>query len=1204
MHKTMSTTAILLALALGTLASSHYPVEAGPEDARGPDQQPPGDATNSGDARSAGGVPVEAAAPSIHHRLLVRIDPATHELEVHDTVTLPGATPAAGEDRGYFVLHAGLSPSRRADGARIRAVRDAEKAPAGFEQVLAHSGKPGATPLALHSYRLTSSSRSFTMTYHGTIAHPVEQTGETYARDFRETAGTIGEEGVYLAGSSFWIPWFGDYLVTFDLEVALPPGWKAVSQGERTVAEDDGTAARSGWRCVHPQDQVYLVAGRWTEYVREGASVTAMAFLREPDEGLANRYLDATERYIDMYNGLLGPYPYGKFALVENFWETGYGMPSFTLLGPRVIRFPFILTSSYPHEILHNWWGNGVYVDYSSGNWCEGLTAYLADHLIQEQRGTAVTYRETTLQKYTDYAARGEDFPLTEFRERHSSSTEAVGYGKALMVFQMLRLELGDDTFIAGLRTFYERNRFREASWADIETAFEEVSGKSLETFFSQWVTRTGAPALALDDVTAAAFSDPSGQERYRLTLTLEQVASGPPYALKVPLAITIDGRKEAVMVTVEMAQQKHSCTLDVAGRPLRVDVDPARDLFRTLDRDETPPALSGVFGAERLTILLPSTAPTPLLEAYQALAATWKDANAGHVDVRLDTDLETFPREPGVWVFGWENRWLPDAMAGVARYDVAVGPARTRIGNADVPRAGHALVLAARSPGDPDQVVAFLGADLPESLPGLGRKLPHYHKYSFLGFEGTEPANMAKGRWPVLDSPLTRVIAWDGEATAREGGKPGRPESGEEGEAGERAADVPRARLPDRAPLVEPPPVFSVGRMMETVHTLASERYKGRGIGTPELDAVASYIARHFQDAGLQPAGDREGSFVQVVPWPEGGVEGLDVEQASPMKNIVGIIPGRNPALDGESVVVGAHYDHLGTGTIVGRAEDKGVIHPGADDNASGVAVLLEVARVLGQSMAPDRTVVFVAFSGEEEGLLGSRHFVEADSARPAGKMIAMINIDTVGRLEHRKFLVLGAGSAREWVHIFMGVGYTTGVQTECVARDLGSSDQKPFLDAGVPAIQLFSGPHLDYHRPTDTADKVDPDGLLQAATVVKEVLEYLAGREGPLTVTLPGSSPAPRETAGARHVSLGTVPDFAYQDSGVRLSGVVPGSPAQQAGLRAGDVIVRIGDTEIADLRVFSNLLKTLQPGDAITITFTRDGVERVVTARVVTR
>jgi aminopeptidase N len=114
-----------------------------------------------------------------------------------------------------------------------------------------------------------------------------------------------------------------------------------------------------------------------------------MVFLRQPDEQLAGRYLEATARYLAMYEKLLGPYPYGKFALVENFWETGYGMPSFTLLGPRVLRLPFILHSSYPHEILHNWWGNGVFPDYGQGNWAEGLTAYLADHLLGSSRGRA-----------------------------------------------------------------------------------------------------------------------------------------------------------------------------------------------------------------------------------------------------------------------------------------------------------------------------------------------------------------------------------------------------------------------------------------------------------------------------------------------------------------------------------------------------------------------------------------------------------------------------------------------------------------------------------------------------------------------------------------------------------------------------------------------------------------------------------------------
>jgi hypothetical protein len=180
-------------------------------------------------------------------------------------------------------------------------------------------------------------------------------------------------------------------------------------------------------------DEITLVGGPLVVYREAAGAVEALVYLRQKDDALAAKYLQATAQYVEMYRGLIGPYPYGKFALVENFWETGYGMPSYTLLGPQVIRFPFILTSSYPHEILHNWWGNSVFVDYESGNWCEGLTAYMADHLIQEQRGAGEDYRRDTLQKYRSYVREGRDFPLTEFRSRHSAATEAVGYGKTLM---------------------------------------------------------------------------------------------------------------------------------------------------------------------------------------------------------------------------------------------------------------------------------------------------------------------------------------------------------------------------------------------------------------------------------------------------------------------------------------------------------------------------------------------------------------------------------------------------------------------------------------------------------------------------------------------------------------------------------------------------------------------------------------------------
>ncbi len=193
---------------------------------------------------------------------------------------------------------------------------------------------------------------------------------------------------------------------------------------------------------------------------------------------MAGKYLAATAQYLEMYRQLIGPYPYRKFALVENFWETGYGMPTFTLLGREIIRFPFIINSSYPHEILHNWWGNSVFVDYESGNWCEGLTAYLADHLIAEQRGTGDEYRRSTLQKYRDYVKDGRDFPLTAFRSRESASTEAVGYGKALMAYHMLRLSVGDDAFRKGIARFYRDFKGKRASFADFQKTMEAVGGR------------------------------------------------------------------------------------------------------------------------------------------------------------------------------------------------------------------------------------------------------------------------------------------------------------------------------------------------------------------------------------------------------------------------------------------------------------------------------------------------------------------------------------------------------------------------------------------------------------------------------------------------------------------------------------------------------------------------------------------------------
>jgi aminopeptidase N len=248
------------------------------------------------------------------------------------------------------------------------------------------------------------------------------------------------------------------------------------------------------WESPEPMEEIFLIAARFHEYSSKAGRVDVIAFLRTPDEALAAKYLETTSQYLDMYRSLIGPYPFTKFALVENFWETGYGMPSFTLLGEKVIRFPFILHSSYPHELLHNWWGNSVYVDFGGGNWCEGLTTYMADHLIKEQRGQGAQYRRDALQRYADYVGPDGDFPLRSFISRTDAATEAVGYGKSMMMWHMLRRMIGDGPFIEGVRAFYRDNIYRAASFGDLRAAFETASGIDLGGFFEQWVERAGDP--------------------------------------------------------------------------------------------------------------------------------------------------------------------------------------------------------------------------------------------------------------------------------------------------------------------------------------------------------------------------------------------------------------------------------------------------------------------------------------------------------------------------------------------------------------------------------------------------------------------------------------------------------------------------------------------------------------------------------------
>lgn len=663
---------------------------------------------------------LEAAGSQVEHRLRVVLQPETSSLAVTDTITWP----APPETDPIFELHAGLDPQAMG-GAKLERL----------------GRRSGAVPYERYRLKLARGQRRATLRYGGRLHHPLDESGEGVGRRRQETPGYIAGDGVYLSGASGWVPALvSAQSLTFDLSVRVPDAWHAVSQGA-AMEGDDGTIR---WRERRPQFEIYLVAGLYHVSRRPAGPVEAQVYLRERDPELAHRYLDATGEYLTLFSALMGDYPYDKFALVANFWESGYGMPSFTLLGPRVLRLPFILDSAYPHEIVHNWWGNGVFVDYDGGNWSEGLTAYMADHLLAERRGDGAAYRRDQLQKYAGYVSGGRDFPLAAFTARHDGASQAIGYGKGLMLFHMLRLRLGDEVFLQGLRHLYRKHRFTRASFSDVRRAFEAVGGQQLADFFQAWVQRAGAPRLALGGVDAG-----TGE----ITVLLTQAGPGQPFPLRVPVVIRYsDG--EVAEHRVSLIGDSIRVTLPLSGEPRCMAVDPRFDLFRRLLPGEIPVSLDSLLGADRLMLVTPSEAPASMRRAYDRLAEAWA-ATQPHVAVRTDDELASLPEDQPVWLLGWENRFR-SRLAGRLNGAADIAPGGVRLAGQTWSREDRSFVVTA-SAADPP--IAWLAADNPAAVPGLARKVPHYGKYGYLVFAGDAPDNLLKGQWPATDSPLVHRL-------------------------------------------------------------------------------------------------------------------------------------------------------------------------------------------------------------------------------------------------------------------------------------------------------------------------------------------------------------------------------------------------------------------------------------------------------------
>jgi len=385
--------------------------------------------------------------------------------------------------------------------------------------------------------------------------------------------------------------------------------------------------------------------------------------------------------------------------------------------------------------------------------------------------------------------------------------------------------------------------------------------------------------------------------------------------------------------------------------------------------------------------------------------------------------------------------------------------------------------------------------------------------------------------------------------------------------------------------------------RVAADVRTLASDAWTGRKVCTPGNDSAASYIAAELRRLHLRPMGD---SGTWFEHWSAGSTTGTREAGIAgcATRNVIATVPGRG-ALASEVVILGAHFDHLGMGGFGSASGDSTHIHNGADDNASGTAAVMEIARGLARlaqqrDNRPRRTIILGWWNAEEEGALGSAYFANHMPV-PAESVMAYLNFDMVGRLRNDRLIALGVRTAEEWQGLLDTANATAHFDLHASGDGWGPSDHASFTPRHIPVLHFFTDLHEDYHRPGDDADKIDADGIVRVADLGLDLARRLAYRDTRLTyVDVPPPPPPAAAASGRSRPSLGTIPDMTDEPGGVRLSGVRSGSPADSAGMREGDVLIGLGDHAIANLQDFQNALMEHAAGDQVELRWRRGDQE----------
>jgi len=378
-----------------------------------------------------------------------------------------------------------------------------------------------------------------------------------------------------------------------------------------------------------------------------------------------------------------------------------------------------------------------------------------------------------------------------------------------------------------------------------------------------------------------------------------------------------------------------------------------------------------------------------------------------------------------------------------------------------------------------------------------------------------------------------------------------------------------------------------------EDVKELSADEMKGREVGTSGEKKAAKYIAERYQKIGLTPMGngDQEGvdqssikayfqdftAFESTNPHATDDSPGSKTPVSA--RNVVGLLDHGAK----HTVVIGGHYDHLGFGSFGSLYTGPAEIHNGADDNASGIAALLYLAELLIDEKYSHSNYLFIAFSGEEKGLWGSNYWTK-NPTYPVDKLNYMINFDMVGRMENKKFAINGTGTSPSWSLIDK---VTKGYDVVKSESGLGPSDHSSFYLIDVPAIHFFTGQHEDYHKPTDDIEKVNVEGIYQISQMIIDLIQKLKGEKLVFTKTKDVQA-----SATVFKVTLGVIPDYLYNEGGMRIDGVQEGKTASEGGIEKGDIVVKMGDLEIVDMNSYMKALGAFEPGMSTDVVVLRKG------------